>query len=155
MSESYAMTFHNVPEHQVLERAAEILKNRWGERPVFLSSQATQGFLRMKLSAYDHEVFAVLFLDSKHRLLDYREMFHGTLDGAAVYPREVAKAALTLNAGAVIFGHNHPSGDSTPSHADRQITRLLVDALKLIDVRVLDHVIVGDNCLSFAEQNLL
>lgn len=155
MSKAYATNFDNVPEHQVLERAAEILKNRWGKAPVFQSSKESQAFLRMKLSAYEHEVFAVLFLDSKHRLLDYREMFHGSLDGAPVYPREVVKAAVQLNAGAVIFAHNHPSGDTTPSQADRQITRHLMDALKLIDVRVLDHVIVGDNCLSFAEEQLL
>ncbi|WP_080623451.1 JAB domain-containing protein [Stutzerimonas stutzeri] len=109
-------------------------------------------YLGAKLAGFEHEVFAVLFLDNRHRLIDYNEMFRGTIDSASVYPREVVKEALRLNAAAVIFSHNHPSGHPEPSQADKTLTR----KLELIDVRTLDHIIVaGQEQVSFAELGLL
>ena len=105
--------------------------------------QAGRYFAR-KLRALPHEVFACLFLDSRHRVLDYEELFRGTLDGAEVHPREVARRCLALNAAAVIFGHNHPSGNGEASAADRAVTSRLKQALALIDVRMLDHFVIGD-----------
>lgn len=110
-------------------------------------------FLTAQLRHKPHEVFAALFLDNQHRLLHYQELFQGTIDGASVYPREVVKRVLQLNAAAVIFAHNHPSGVAEPSQADRHITLQLRDALALVDVRVLDHFVVGDGEItSFAER---
>ena len=111
--------------------------------------------MQMKLAHYDKEVFGVMFLDTQHRLIEFKEMFFGTLDAASVYPREVVKAALERNAGAVIFGHNHPSGIPEPSQADRNITQRLSEALALIDIKVLDHIVAGDQCVSFAERGLI
>lgn len=103
-----------------------------------------------------HEVFAALFLDNQHRLIAFEELFRGTLDAASVYPREVVKQALKHNAAALIFAHNHPSGVAEPSQADRQITERLVRALGLMDIRVLDHFVVGDGVpVSFAERGWL
>jgi DNA repair protein RadC len=109
------------------------------------------------MRGYRHEVFGCLWLDNQHRVLEFEELFHGTIDGASVYPREVVRAALRLNAAAVIFAHNHPSGVAEPSEADRMITQRLKQALNLIDIRVLDHFIVGDGdqAYSFAEHGLL
>lgn len=113
-------------------------------------------YLTAKLASLDHEVFAVLFLDNRHRLIEYVEMFRGTIDGASVHPREVVKEALRLNAAAVILAHPHPSGNPEPSAADKAITRQLREALALIDVRTLDHIVVAGNAtVSFAERGLL
>jgi DNA repair protein RadC len=113
-------------------------------------------FLKAKMRAYQQEVFSCVFLDNQHRILDYKELFYGTIDGASVYPREVVKQTLAFNAAAVIFAHNHPSGIAEPSQADKKITERLVKALNLVDVRVLDHMIVGDDeVVSFAERGLL
>lgn len=100
-------------------------------------------------------MFAVLLLDNQNRLIEFKELFQGTVDAASVYPREVVKVVLEVNAAAVIFAHNHPSGDSTPSQADRRITGRLKDALALVDVRVLDYIVTGDICTSFAERGWL
>lgn len=108
--------------------------------------------LQLLLQDYEHEVFSVLFLDSQHRVIRFEELFRGTIDAASVYPREVLKAALAYNAAAVILVHNHPSGDPEPSDADRRITERLKEALGLMDIRVIDHVVVGsDGCKSLAE----
>ncbi len=116
----------------------------------------TRRFLTCKLSRHRREVFACMFLDNQHRLIVYEELFFGTIDGASVHPREVVKRALETNAAAVIFAHNHPSGIAEPSQADQRITDRLKSALLLIDVRVLDHMIVGDGeVMSFAERGLL
>lgn len=115
-----------------------------------------QAYIAAHLRDRGHEVFACLFLDTRHRVIAFEELFRGTLDGASVYPREVAKAALRHNAAALILAHNHPSGVAEPSAADLAITRRLKDALALLDVRVLDHVIVGDGvCVSLAAGGLL
>ncbi|MHA6606218.1 RadC family protein [Photobacterium damselae] len=140
---------------QVLEKAAEIVANRYLRGDVFTNPQATKDFLQYKMAGYEREVFAVLLLDNQHRLMEYKELFFGTIDAASVYPREVVKEAFNCNAAAVIFAHNHPSGIAEPSNADKQITRKLKDALALIDVRVLDHFVVGDTCISFAERRYL
>lgn len=107
------------------------------------SAQATINYFKSRLRDYPYEVFAVLYLDNHHRVIGYEELFRGTINGASVHPREVVRQSLQHNAAAVIFSHNHPSGISDPSEADRAITYRLRDALALIDVRVLDHVIIG------------
>lgn len=113
-------------------------------------------YLSAKLAGLEHEVFAVLFLDTQHRLIAYSEMFRGTIDSASVYPREVLKEVLKLNAAAVILAHNHPSGNPEPSQADKALTQRLKDALAMVDVRTLDHVIVaGGDTASFAELGLI
>jgi len=123
---------------------------------VLTSPEATRAYLSAQLNAYSYEVFGCLFLDNQHRVIQFEELFRGTIDGASVYPREVAKRALFHNAAAVIFAHNHPSGVSDPSQADRHITDRLKQALVLFDIRVLDHFIIGDGQpFSFAEHGLL
>jgi DNA repair protein RadC len=120
------------------------------------SPRAVREFLTIKLGALEHELFAVLLLDTRHRLIEYVELFRGTIDGASVHPREVVKLALARNAAALVLAHPHPSGTAEPSHADQLITRRLKDALALVDIRVLDHVIVaGGEAISFAESGLL
>ncbi|OAI05349.1 RadC family protein [Methylomonas methanica] len=120
------------------------------------SPDITRAYLSAQLRSYSFEVFACLFLDNQHRVIQWEELFRGTIDGASVYPREVAKRALFHHAAAVIFAHNHPSGINEPSQADRQITDKLKQALALFDIRVLDHFIVGDGQpFSFAEHGLL
>lgn len=115
----------------------------------------TRRFLSARLRDYAYEVFACLFLDTRHRIIAFEELFRGTIDGASVHPREVVRRALAHNAAAVILAHNHPSGVAEPSQSDQHITRRLKDALALIDVRVLDHLVVGDELVSFAERGLL
>jgi DNA repair protein RadC len=114
-----------------------------------------KNYLQSCLQDYHHEVFACLFLDNKHRVIKYEELFFGTIDSSTVYPREVVKRALQHNAAAIVLAHNHPSGVAEPSQADQVITHKLKQALKLIDVRVLDHFIVGDEVVSFAERGYL
>ncbi|EGR0205840.1 DNA repair protein RadC [Vibrio vulnificus] len=142
-------------EHRVLEEAAEILKDRYIRGDAFSSPTATSNYLRFKLAGYEHEVFAVMFLNNQHRLIEFKELFRGTVDCASVYPREVVKEALQVNAAAVIFAHNHPSGDPEPSQSDKRITERLKEALSLVDIRVLDHFVVGNSCVSFAERGWL
>ncbi len=127
-----------------------------GLRAAFSSPTAVKEYLRAKLAGFEHEVFAVLFLDTQDRLIEYAEMFRGTIDSASVNPRELVKEALRLNAAAVIVSHNHPSGNSEPSGADKALTQRLKESLVLVDVRTLDHIIVaGGNITSFAERGLI
>ncbi|MCU7974102.1 DNA repair protein RadC [Shewanella sp. SW36] len=140
---------------EVLASAANIIAERYVKKDAYTNPQATKDFLTYKLGGYEREVFAVMLLDNQHKLLEFKELFFGTLDAASVYPREVVKAVLAANAAAVIFAHNHPSGESEPSAADKHITQRLTDALALIDVRVLDHIVVGRTPVSFAERGLL
>lgn len=142
-------------EHQVLEEAVRILDKRYTRQGSFISADAAKDYLHIKLGGYEREVFAILLLDSQHQLIEFREMFFGTINNTSVYPREVVKAALTANAASVILAHNHPSGISEPSKADKEITQRLKQALALIDVTVLDHIVVGRTCTSFVEQGLL
>ena len=137
--------------------AAKAHLSRRVRRGTSLTSPKLVGdFLATKLGNLDCEYFCLIALDSRHRFIDYVELFRGTIDGASVHPREVVKTVLDLRAAAVILAHNHPSGVAEPSRADEQITKRLIDVLKLIDVRVIDHVIVGAaETFSFAERNLL
>ena len=139
-----------------LEIGRRYLEQRLQRGTALCSPADTRRFLDARLRAYPHEVFACLFLDNRHRVLGFEEMFRGTIDGANVYPREVVKRALALNAAALIAAHNHPSGVAEPSQADRSLTRRLQDALGLVDVRLIDHVVIGDGELvSFAERGWL
>ena len=145
-------------DDDVICRALAILDTRLRTQDdVHLTSpEDTRRFLRLKLAEREAEVFCVLFLTNRHRVIAFEEMFRGTIDGATVHPREVVKQALRLNAAAVILAHNHPSGVAEPSRADEAITRRLRDALALVDVRVLDHLIVGGiEITSLAERGLL
>ena len=141
---------------QILEAARQAIENKMQRGASFTSPATVKKYLRAKLAGFEHEVFAILFLDTQHRLIDYVEMFRGTIDAAEVHPREVVKEALRLNAAAVIVSHNHPSGNPEPSAADRALTARLKQALGLVDVRVLDHVIVaGSRTVSFAQCGLI
>lgn len=140
----------------VLELARRHLAEELTRDTVFTSPQAVKQFLLAQLSDRRQEVFMVLFLDNRHRLIVAEELFHGTIDGASVYPREVVRRALHHNAAATILAHNHPSGVAEPSRDDLEITRQLKQALALIDVRVLDHIVVGRGyTVSLAEQGAL
>ncbi|URI08156.1 DNA repair protein RadC [Aquincola tertiaricarbonis] len=140
----------------VLEIARRSMAQQLAERPLFDSPAAVKDYVRLQLGSLAHEVFAVMFLDVRHHLLCMEEMFRGTLSQATVYPREVVKRALALNAAAVVLVHNHPSGHADPSRADEVLTQHLASALKLVDVRVLDHLVVGQGqVVSFAERGLL
>jgi len=140
----------------VMELARRSLAQQLSERPVFDSPQRVKDYLRLQLGHLNHEVFAVLFLDAQNHLIQLEEMFRGTLTQTSVYPREVVKRALDLHASAVILAHNHPSGVAEPSRADEFLTQALKSALQLIDVRVLDHLVVGQpDVVSFAERGLL
>ncbi|MBA3007734.1 MAG: DNA repair protein, partial [Proteobacteria bacterium] len=114
-------------------------------------SQAAKEAIASKISSYQHEVFGCLFLDTKNCILEWKEMFRGTIDSTTVYPREVVKEALQLNAAKVILAHNHPSGNTDPSPQDIELTKKLKEILKIIDVKILDHIIVGDNLTSFMD----
>jgi DNA repair protein RadC len=140
----------------VLEMARRHLAEQLPRETVLTDPRATREYLRMRLRDLPHEIFACIYLDNQHRLLAFEELFRGTIDGASVYPREVVKAALKRNAAALILAHNHPSGVAEPSAADRQLTRRLKDALALVDIRVLDHIVVGDGeTVSLAERGWL
>jgi DNA repair protein RadC len=140
----------------VLEMARRSLAQQLTAAPVFDSPAAVKQFLALHMAELAHEEFAVLFLDSQHRLIEMKTLFRGTLAQTSVYPREVVKEALARNAGAVVLAHNHPSGTAEPSRADEFLTQALKSALQLVDVRVLDHLVVGRGVVvSFAERGLL
>ncbi|MBD1550063.1 RadC family protein [Pseudomonas typographi] len=140
----------------VLEMARRYLACSLGARDVLEEPSSVRAYLKAKLRHEPHEVFACLFLDSRHRMLAYEAMFHGTIDSASVYPRQVIKRALAHNAAALILCHNHPSGLAEASMADLSVTRRIREALAFIDVRLLDHFIVGDGePLSMRDQGLL
>ncbi len=139
----------------VLELARRHFAEELAEGAVIDSPEATRRYLLAQLRDAAQEVFAVLFLDQRHRVLAFERLFFGTINQSAVHPREVVKAVLRHNAAAVILAHNHPSGVAEPRTADREITLRLRDALNLIDVRLLDHMIVGDRCTSMAELGMI
>ncbi len=146
------------PEEQesLIALALVILQDRHRPGDLLESPAQTRSFLRLRLANHTAEAFGCVFLDSAHRVLEVKELFHGTIDGAAVYPRVVVQQALALNAAAILFYHNHPSGVAEPSKADERITERLQSALALIDVRVLDHIVVSAvDAVSFAERGLL
>ncbi len=135
----------------VRENAAEYFKREC----VITKTTDVKTFLKQALAYEEREHFAIMFLDNKHALIKFEIMFSGTIDSSSVYPREVVKRALELNASAIILSHNHPSGITEPSQADKNITNRLKSALDTIDVRILDHIIVGGDCTSFAERGLI
>lgn len=140
----------------VLEMSRRHLSATIQQGQAFHSPEAVKRYLQAELRHHTREVFSILLLDSQHRLLIYKELFQGTIDGASVYPREVVKVALEYNAAAVILAHNHPSGVAEPSQADRRITERLIESLSLMDIRVLDHMVVGDGeVVSFAERGMI
>jgi DNA repair protein RadC len=140
----------------VLEMARRHLHEQLARGEALTSPALTRRYLQAQLRDEPHEVFAALFLDSQHRVLAFEPLFRGTLDSAAVYPREVVKRCLAHNAGAIIVAHNHPSGVAEPSQSDRRITERLRDALALVDIRLLDHIVVGDGeAVSLAERGWL
>lgn len=148
--------YREASARDIFERAQALMAQRFrAGAPVLSSPQKTREFLRLRFGLLEHEVFAALFLTTRHRLIEYVELFRGTIDAASVHPREVVKEALARNAAAVICCHGHPSGDATPSAADELITRRLRDALALIEVKLLDHLIVGETVRSMAELGLL
>lgn len=140
----------------VVEIARRGLAQRLSDRPVFESPAAVKDFVALQLGELPHESFAALFLDAQHRLIAIETLFNGTLTQTAVYPREVVRRAMAHNAAAVILAHNHPSGVAEPSRADEHLTEALKKALALVDIRVLDHLVVGREAIvSFAERGLL
>jgi len=145
----------NTTEQDVLAAAEGILGERLKRQGSIGSPTDANDFLRMRLGALSHEEFHILWLDNRHRIIDCQKLFTGTIDGASIYPREVVRAALSVNACAAILAHNHPSGIAEPSAADRAITNELRDALRLIGVRILDHIVVGAECVSMAGRGLL
>lgn len=146
----------SLQETLIINQAKSIIADKLITGNAFTDPSAVKDFCILEIGHIEHEVFAVMFLNQRHQMIAFTEMFRGTIDGASVYPREVAKSALAQNAAAVIFSHNHPSGVTEPSMADERITRRLVDALGLFDIRVLDHIVVGQNAAtSFAERGLL
>lgn len=151
------MTYEQVPAEaaKVLEHAAEIIQRYVLVGNVMHSPEVVREYVHYKLFGKEREVFAILLLTTQHRLIEFRELFVGTIDQASVYPREIVKVVLETNAAAVILAHNHPSGEATASQSDIAITNKIKKALDLIDVPVLDHIIVGDRAISFAERGLL
>jgi len=143
-------------DEQLIQRALDLLAGRLHTGDVLASPAVVRDYLRLHLGGREHEVFVVILLDSQNRVLDILDLFRGTLTQTSVYPREVVKAALTANAGGVIFAHNHPSGLAEPSRADELLTQSLKQALALVDVKVLDHIVVGAaSSISFAERGLI
>ena len=141
---------------EVLQAARRVLAGRMHGCEALTSPQLVREFLRVKLGTLEHEVFAVIHLDAQNRVIEYVEMFRGTVSQTSVYPREVVKEALARNSAALLLVHNHPSGVAEPSRADEMLTQTLKSALALVDVRVLDHlIVVGSAILSFAERGLL
>jgi DNA repair protein RadC len=143
-------------EDEILFAARSIMSRRVRRGASMTSPQLVKDFLSIKLGTLEHEMFCVLLLDKRHRLIEFVELFRGTIDGASVHPREVVKLALAKNAAALVLAHPHPSGVAEPSQADQLITQRVRDALSLVDIRVLDHVIVaGGATVSMAERGLL
>jgi len=144
-------------EDLLIETALKVLDRRLFTRgPKLEKPQEVAEYLKLQLAEMEHEVFAVIYLNTVHRPIKFEVLFHGTIDSAVIHPRQVAKRALALNAAAIIVAHNHPSGCTNPSQADRSLTKRLKESLELIDVRVLDHFIVGEGTpLSLAENGWL
>lgn len=139
-----------------INAALEILRKQMRQPGAALNSPATVlAYLKLNLTSLQHEAFWCIWLDAQHRVIAAHEASRGTLSQTSVYPREIAKQGLAVNAAAVIFAHNHPSGVAQPSQADELLTRTLRDALGLFDIKVLDHFIIGDTSMSFAERGLI
>ncbi len=149
-------TIEAVKPEQVVQMAEEILRERCAHGEIMSDPAQVRRWLSLKVGGLEHEVFGILFLDNRHRIIQYQEMFRGTVDGTSVHVREVIKEALRVNAQALVFVHNHPSGVAEPSDADRRLTHRLKDACGLVDIHVLDHFVVGGaSTMSFAERGFL
>lgn len=142
-------------DDEIVDLASRILFRRLKREGKINSPLATVDFLKLKLGNYEREVFSIIYLSNNNEIIEYKELFFGTINSASVYPREVVKDVLRVNAASVILAHNHPSGNVEVSRADKLITGKLIKALSLIDVEVLDHLIIGNSYASFAELNLL
>ncbi len=148
--------YRQIGADQVLQAAQQVLLERVRGSDVLSSPQFVRDYLRMRLSGLEHEIFAVVHLDSQNRVIDYVEMFRGSVSQTSVYPREVVRECILRNSAGLLLVHNHPSGSAQPSRADEVLTQTLKTALSLIDVRVLDHLIVaGSDTLSMAERGLM
>jgi DNA repair protein RadC len=148
-------SYREVTREELLEAARTTLAARFRRGRCVPNPRAVMEFLHAQLAPLEHEVFCILWLDNRHRVIQFDQMFRGTIDGASVHPREVVKQGLALNAAACILAHGHPSGIAEPSDADQAITQRLRDALSLVEIRLLDHVIVGETCVSMAERGAL
>ena len=143
-------------DDQIIAQALRVLESRAKYGDAMTNPATVKNYLRLRLGGMAHEVFAVIWLNSQNQVIEYEELFRGTINQAGVYPREVVKAGLAVNAAACILSHNHPSGSSEPSSADQALTRRLVDALGLVEIKVLDHMVATAACVvSFAERGLL
>ncbi|MFO0449039.1 MAG: JAB domain-containing protein [Pseudomonadota bacterium] len=141
---------------EIIRQALEILKERHATGNVLGDPAQVKAHLRLELGALEHETFGAIWLTNQNAIIRIEEMFRGTIGQASIYPREVVKSALSCNAAACILYHNHPSGLAEPSEADKHLTRSLIDALKLVDVRILDHFVAASgDCVSFAERGLI
>ena len=147
--------YRSINRDTLIESAKQCVLEQFKSGFRITSPVSAESYVRTLLLDREHEIFAVLFLDNRHQVIDYVEMFRGTVDGTSVYPREVVKEALTRNAAAVLLVHNHPSGVSEPSQADERITRRLKAALELVDIRVIDHLIVGKTVTSLAARGMI
>ena len=147
----------NKDNDYIIQLALDILEKRLGTPGALMETpDMVRNYLKLQLAEKESEVFCALFLDNRHCIISFDEMFQGTIDGASVHPREVVKRALKYNAAAIILAHNHPSGNPEPSRADEALTKRLTDALALIDIKVLDHIIIGGvESISFAERGLI
>lgn len=148
-------TYLPAPKEAVFTEAKRISGYQLRRGACVSSSNIAKAVIQHKLEHHQNEVFACLFLDSRHRVLEFAEMFRGSINCATVHPREVVRLALRLNAAAVVLAHNHPSGESTPSQQDIELTQKLRDILQVIDVRVLDHLVIGDEVISMADSGFL
>lgn len=148
--------YHLATSEEILATARHVADELLADRIACNNPVKVKQFLIGKLAGMEHEVAAFMFLDSQYRLIKFQEMFHGTINQSSVYPREIVKVALRLNAAAIIMAHNHPSGNLQESMADESLTKHIVKSLQLVDIRVLDHVIVaGSQAISFAEKGIL
>jgi len=147
---------NDVEKQSLITLAMKVLAIKHRAGRALSKPEETRNYLRLRLADYRNEVFGCLFLDNRHRIIAVRELFQGTIDGASVHPRVVVQQAMEVNAAAMVFFHNHPSGVAEPSRADEMLTRRLSEALALVDVRVLDHFVVsGGESVSFAERGLI
>lgn len=144
-------------DDEIIDRALEIVRKRSAHKGSkdFATPETAMKFLALELARDKNEVFCVAYLTQRHALIEFERVFMGTISGASVHPRVIVQKALECNAAAVVLAHNHPSGVAEPSQSDRLITNRLRDALELIDVRVIDHIVVGEKCISFAERGWL
>ena len=147
--------YHRATDEEILNAALLTINARFTPGTPIGSPTQANDLIKLHLAPYPHEVFGVLWLTSRHAVIAFEELFRGTINGASVHPREVLKSALHHNAAACILCHNHPSGEAQPSEADHRITQKLKEALSLVDIRTLDHLIIGEQVFSFSDCGLL